>query len=42
MPVLLGDGLRPFGGLVPGLRGLEQVRVVETPLATHLRYRFVQ
>jgi hypothetical protein len=35
--VLLGSGERPFDDL-PGLR-LEQVRVVEAPGVTHLRYR---
>ncbi|WP_121747632.1 dihydrofolate reductase family protein [Streptomyces sp. E2N166] len=42
VPVLLGDGLRLFEALGPGRRDLEQIRVVETPLATHLKYRFVQ
>jgi dihydrofolate reductase len=41
VPALLGDGLRLFEGLGPGRRALEQVRVVDTPLATHLKYRFV-
>lgn len=42
VPVLLGGGLRLFEGLGDaGRRDLEQVRVVETPLATHLKYRFV-
>ncbi|MFE2355950.1 dihydrofolate reductase family protein [Streptomyces parvulus] len=43
VPVLLGGGLRLFEGLGDaGRRDLEQVRVVETPLATHLKYRFVK
>ncbi|MGW7282004.1 dihydrofolate reductase family protein [Streptomyces sp. NPDC054844] len=42
VPVLLGDGLRLFEGPGAGRRDLEQVRVVETPLATHLKYRFVK
>ncbi|XVV35750.1 dihydrofolate reductase family protein [Streptomyces sp. CA-100214] len=43
VPVLLGGGLRLFEGLGDaGRRDLEQVRAVETPLATHLRYRFVK
>ncbi|WP_338898958.1 hypothetical protein WBG99_27965 [Streptomyces sp. TG1A-60] len=31
-----------FDGLGAGRRGLEPVRVVETPLATHPKYRFVK
>ncbi|AIV35843.1 MULTISPECIES: dihydrofolate reductase family protein [unclassified Streptomyces] len=42
VPVLLGGGLRLFEGLGARRRDLEQVRVVETPLATHLKYRFVK
>ncbi|MFD5805091.1 dihydrofolate reductase family protein [Streptomyces sp. NPDC127020] len=43
VPVLLGDGLRLFEGLGDaGRRDLEQVGAVETPLATHLKYRFVK
>jgi dihydrofolate reductase len=43
VPTLLGDGLRLFEGLGgPGRRDLEQLRVVETPLATHLKYRLVK
>ncbi|WP_405651390.1 dihydrofolate reductase family protein [Streptomyces sp. NBC_00019] len=41
VPALLGDGLRLFGGLESGRR-LEVARVVDTPLATHLKYRFVK
>ncbi|MFD8065083.1 dihydrofolate reductase family protein [Streptomyces parvulus] len=42
VPVLLGGGLRLFEGLGDaGRRDLEQVGAVETPLATHLKYRFV-
>src|SRR4051794_3724512 len=37
VPALLGDGLRLFEGV--GAGRLEQVRVVDTPLATHLKYR---
>jgi dihydrofolate reductase len=40
--VLLGEGLRLFEGLGAGRRNLEPVRVVDTPLATHLKYRFVK
>ncbi|MFG2679343.1 dihydrofolate reductase family protein [Streptomyces sp. NPDC048392] len=42
VPALLGDGLRLFEGLGAQRRDLEQVRVVETPSATHLKYRFVK
>ncbi|MEJ1200698.1 MULTISPECIES: dihydrofolate reductase family protein [unclassified Streptomyces] len=42
VPALLGDGLRLFEAMGPGRRDLEQIRVVETPLATHLKYRFVK
>lgn len=42
VPALLGDGLRLFEGLGTGRRNLEPVRVVATPLATHLKYRFVR
>jgi hypothetical protein len=40
VPVLLGGGSRLFAdvGDVTGLR-LEQVRVIEAPGVTHLRYR---
>ena len=42
VPALLGDGLRLFEGLGAGPRDLEPIRVVDTPLATHLKYRFVK
>ncbi|MFE1204264.1 dihydrofolate reductase family protein [Streptomyces sp. NPDC058762] len=42
VPVLLGGGLRLFEGLGARRRDLERVRVVETPSATHLKYRFVK
>lgn len=42
VPALLGEGLRLFEGLGAGRRDLEPVRVVDTPLATHLKYRFVK
>ncbi|WTJ87991.1 dihydrofolate reductase family protein [Streptomyces sp. NBC_01538] len=41
VPALLGDGLRLFGELGAGPGTLEKVRVIDTPLATHLKYRFV-
>ncbi|MFH9814574.1 dihydrofolate reductase family protein [Streptomyces sp. NPDC017230] len=40
VPALLGDGLRLFEGPGAGPRALRQLRVVETPSATHLKYRF--
>jgi dihydrofolate reductase len=40
VPILLGDGARLFDGVGPGLR-LEQVRSVEAPGVTHLKYRVV-
>ncbi|MGI5199060.1 dihydrofolate reductase family protein [Streptomyces sp. CA-288835] len=42
VPALLGAGLRLFEGLGAGRRTLEPIRVVDTPLATHLKYRFVE
>ncbi len=42
VPALLGAGLRLFDDLGAGRRDLEPVRVVDTPLATHLKYRFVR
>jgi dihydrofolate reductase len=42
VPTLLGEGLRLFEGLGAGRRNLEPVRVVHTPLATHLKYRVVK
>ncbi|AKZ56399.1 putative Riboflavin biosynthesis protein RibD domain-containing protein [Streptomyces ambofaciens ATCC 23877] len=40
VPALLGEGLRLFEGAGAVRRDLEPVRVVHTPLATHLKYRF--
>ncbi|MFF7445495.1 MULTISPECIES: dihydrofolate reductase family protein [unclassified Streptomyces] len=42
VPALLGEGVRLLGGLDTGRRTLEVVRVVDTPLATHLKYRFTR
>ncbi len=39
VPLLLGDGFRPFPSH-PGVQ-LEQVRAVEAPGVTHLKYRVV-
>jgi dihydrofolate reductase len=40
VPLVLGGGARLFEGLGPDL-GLEQVRAVEAPGVTHLKYRVV-
>ncbi|MFJ3104201.1 dihydrofolate reductase family protein [Streptomyces sp. NPDC086835] len=39
VPVLFGAGLRLFDNLGAEERRLEVIRVVDTPLATHLKYR---
>lgn len=39
VPLVLGDGTRMFGG---DAFELETVSIVETPAATHLRYRIVR
>jgi dihydrofolate reductase len=41
VPVLLGGGSRPFGDLAETGVRLEQVRAVEAPGVTHLKYRVV-
>ena len=41
VPLVLGGGARLFDGLGPDLR-LEQVRAVEAPGVTHLKYRVVR
>ena len=41
VPLVLGAGARLFDGIGPGLP-LEQVRVVEAPGVTHLKYRVVK
>ena len=40
VPILLGDGARLFDGVGPDLK-LEQLRAVEAPGVTHLKYRVV-
>ena len=40
-PLLLGGGARLFDGLGPGLR-LEQMRAVEAPGVTHVKYRVLR
>ena len=39
VPVLLGDGLRLFENLRTDHFELERTRIIEAPLATHIRYR---
>ena len=41
VPVVLGDGVRLFDGIGPGAYELERLMVVETPAATHMRFRVV-
>jgi dihydrofolate reductase len=41
VPLVLGGGARLFDGLGPEL-GLEQVRAIEAPEVTHLKYRIVR
>ena len=41
-PVFLGDGARLFQNLGAAAPGLEQVRAIEAPGVTHLRYRLVK
>ena len=41
VPVVLGDGARLFGNLEDAEVQLEQVRAVEAPGVTHLKYRVV-
>jgi dihydrofolate reductase len=38
-PVILGDGARLFDGLEGGALKLEQVRAVDAPGVTHIKYR---
>lgn len=42
VPALLGAGLRLFDGVGAVQRTLQPVRVVDTLLATHLKYRFLK
>jgi dihydrofolate reductase len=41
VPIVLGGGARLFAGIGPELK-LEQVRIVEAPGVTHLKYRVVR
>jgi hypothetical protein len=40
-PLVLGGGARLFEGVGPDLK-LEQVRAIDAPGVTHLRYRVVK
>ena len=42
VPVLFGDGTRMFEGLEGGHLQLEPIDVVDTPSATHLRFRVIK
>lgn len=42
LPVLFGAGLRLFDNLGLGSHTLEPIRVVDTPGATHLKYRVLR
>lgn len=39
VPLILGAGARLFEGLEPGAFELEQIRAVEAPGVTHIKYR---
>jgi dihydrofolate reductase len=41
-PLMLGDGVRLLEGLDPEDVRFELMRVIESPAATHLRYRVVK
>ncbi|WP_405610352.1 dihydrofolate reductase family protein [Streptomyces sp. NBC_01508] len=42
IPVLLGAGLRLFDSLGPGAHDLEPIRALDTPGATHVKYRVLK
>ena len=42
VPVLLGEGLRPFDDAALSEITLDQARVVEAPGVTHLQFRVVR
>jgi dihydrofolate reductase len=42
VPLILGDGARLFAGLGDARPKLEQLRVVEAPGLTHIRYALVR
>ena len=42
MPVLPGNGLRPFEGIGDHAIPLERVRVFEEPVRTHIRFRVIK
>jgi dihydrofolate reductase len=39
VPVLLGDGIPLLGGITVD-RPMRKIRVVDSPIVTHVRYRF--
>ncbi len=41
-PVILGAGKRLFDGTEPTAMGFERIGVIESPFATHLRYRVMR
>jgi hypothetical protein len=42
MPVLLGEGIRLFENLGTARIELEQIRVIESPTRTDIRFRVVK
>ena len=42
VPLLLNGGKPPLRRLVPGLIELEPIRTLESPTATHIRYRWLR
>ena len=42
MPILFGNGLRPFETLDHQLIQLEKIQVVELPVRTHIRFRIIK
>jgi CubicO group peptidase (beta-lactamase class C family) len=42
VPLVLGDGARPFGGLGDARPKLEQLEAVEAPGVTHIRYELAR
>lgn len=42
MPILLGNGLRPFEHIGEGSIKLEKMSVVETSVRTHLKFRIIK
>ena len=42
MPILFGDGLRPFETLDYQKIKLEKIQVIELPVRTHIRFRVIK